>query len=88
MGANIFYLEKTQKAIEKSLVLYLLELIQVMQKMAMIQIMGLLVKKYLLVSSKIKNERTRKKINTRKGNQRASRKRNERENKKRFRRQK
>ena len=36
MGANIFYLEKTQKAIEKSLVLYLLELIQVMQKMAMI----------------------------------------------------
>ena len=51
---DIIFEEKRQKALEKNLVVNLLELIQVMQKMVMIQIMRLVMYKHLLMSSKIK----------------------------------
>ena len=50
----IIFEEKRQKALEKNVVVYLLELIQVMEKMVMIYIMMLVVYKHLLMSSKIK----------------------------------
>ena len=76
---DIIFEEKRQKALEKNLVVNLLELIQVMQKMIMIQIMRLVMYKHLLMSSKIKNKkklekqmikRKRKERETRKGNER------------------
>ena len=52
---NFIFEEKRQKALEKkNLVVNLLELIQVMQKMVMIQIIKLVIQKYLLMSLKIK----------------------------------
>ena len=51
---EIIFEEKRQKALEKNLVVNSLELIQVMQKMVMIQIMRLVMYKHLLMSSKIK----------------------------------
>ena len=52
--------KKRQKALEKNLVVNLLELIQVIQKVVMISIIRLVIQKHLLMSSKIKNKRTRK----------------------------
>ena len=49
---DIIFEEKRQKALEKNLVVNLLELIQVMQKM--IYIMRLVMYKHFLMSSKIK----------------------------------
>ena len=46
--------DKRQKALEKNLVINLLELVQLMQKMVMIQIMRLVMYKHLLMSSKTK----------------------------------
>ena len=51
---DLSFEEKRQKALEKILVVNLVELIQVMQKMVMIQIMRLVMYKHLLMSSKIK----------------------------------
>ena len=51
---DLIFEEKRQEALEKNLVVNLLELIQVMQKMVMIQIMRLVMYKHLLMSSKIK----------------------------------
>ena len=49
---DIIFEEKRQKALEKNLIVNLLELIQVMQKM--IYIMRLVMYKHFLMSSKIK----------------------------------
>ena len=57
---DIIFEEKKQKALKKNLVVNLLELIQVMQKMVMIQIMRLVMYKNLLMSSKKKNQKKRK----------------------------
>ena len=51
----LFLKKKDKKHQKKNLVVNLLELIQVMQKMVMIQIMRLVIQKHLLMSSKIKN---------------------------------
>ena len=51
---DIIFEEKRQKSLEKNLVVNVLELIQVMQKIVMIQIMRLVMYKHLLMSSKIK----------------------------------
>ena len=50
----LFLRKKDKKHQKKNLVVNLLELIQVMQKMVMIQIMRLVMHKHLLMSSKIK----------------------------------
>ena len=79
---DIIFEEKRQKSLEKDLVVNVLELIQVMQKIVMIQIMRLVMYKHLLMSSKIKKlKKTRKTINKRKGNERETRKGNERNKK-------
>ena len=57
----LFLKKKGKKHQKKNFVVNLLELIQVMQKMVMIQIMRLVIQKHLLMSSKIKNKRTTKK---------------------------
>ena len=76
---TLFLRKKDKKHQKKNLVVNLLELIQVMQKMVMIQIMRLVMYKHLLMSSKIKNKkklekqmikRKRKERETRKGNER------------------
>ena len=55
MKKDILFLNKKDKKHEKkNVVVNLLELIQVMQKMVMIQIMRLVIQKPLLMSSKIK----------------------------------
>ena len=54
MKKDIIFEEKRQKVLEKKLVVNLSELIQVMQKMVMIQIMRLVMYKHLLMSSKTK----------------------------------
>ena len=51
---TLFLKKKDKKHQKKNLVVNLLELIQVMQKMVMIQIMRLVMYKHLLMSSKIK----------------------------------
>ena len=52
---NILFLrKKDKKQQKKNFVVNLLELIQIMQKMAMIQIMRLVIQKHLLMSSKVK----------------------------------
>ena len=51
---TLFLKKKDKKHQEKNLVVNLLELIQVMQKMVMIQIIRLVMYKHLLMSSKIK----------------------------------
>ena len=51
---TLFLRKKDKKHQKKNLVVNLLELIQVMQKMVMIQIMRLVMYKHLLMSSKIK----------------------------------
>ena len=51
---TLYLRKKDKKHQKKNLVVNLLELIQVMQKMVMIQIMRLVMYKYLLMSSKIK----------------------------------
>ena len=51
---DLIFEEKDKKHQKKNLVVNLLELMQVMQKMVMIQIMKLMVQKHLLMISKIK----------------------------------
>ena len=51
---DLIFEEKRQKALEKNLLVNLLELIQVMQKMVMVSIMRLEMYKHLLMSSIIK----------------------------------
>ena len=51
---TLFLRKKDKKHQKKNFVIHLLELIQVMQKRVMIQIMRLVMYKYLLMSSKIK----------------------------------
>ena len=65
IGRDLIFEEKRQEAQKKNLVVKLLELIQVMQKTVMIQIMRLVTQKHLWMSSKIKeykirNKRTRR----------------------------
>ena len=50
---DLIFEEKDKKHQKKNLVVNLLELMQVMQKMVMIQIMKLMVQKHLLMISKI-----------------------------------
>ena len=60
-GENLFLKKKKTRGIrKKNLVVSLLELIQVMQKRVMIQIMKLVKYKYLSVNLKKKNKRKRK----------------------------
>ena len=54
--------KKDKKHQKKNLVINLLELIQVMQKMVMIQIIRLVIQKDLLMSSKINKKKNKKKI--------------------------
>ena len=54
MKKILFLRKKDKKHYKKNLFVNLLELIQVMQKMVMIQIMRLVMYKHLLMSSKIK----------------------------------
>ena len=77
----LFLKKKDQKHQKTNLVVNLLELIQVTQKMVMIQNMRLVMYKHLLMSSKTKNKKNRKTINKEKGNERESRKGNERNEK-------
>ena len=51
---KLFLMKKDKKRQEKNLVVNLLELIHVMQKMVMVQIVRLVMYKHLLMSSKIK----------------------------------
>ena len=53
---TLFLRKKDKKHQKKNLVVNLLELIQVMQKMVMIQIMRLVIQKHLLMSLKIKKK--------------------------------
>ena len=57
---DIILEEKRQKALEKILLVNLLELIQVMQKVVIIQIIRLVMYKHLLMSSKRKKEKNQK----------------------------
>ena len=54
---KLFLMKKDKKHYEKNLVVNLLELIHVMQKMVMVQIMRLVMYKHLLMSSKIKKKK-------------------------------
>ena len=57
---TLFLKKKDKKHQKKNLVKNLLELIQVMQKMTIIQIMKFVMYKYLLVSLKIKRQKNQK----------------------------
>ena len=59
---DIFLKKKDKKHQNKKLVVNLLELIQVMQKIVMIQIKRLVMYKHLLISSTLKSRKTRKKL--------------------------
>ena len=69
----LFLKKKDKKHQKKNLVVNLLELIQVIQKMVIIQIVRLGIQKHLLMSSKIKKIKEIKKILRRKKNQRETR---------------
>ena len=58
---TLFLKKNSKQHQKKNLIVNLLELIQVMQKMVMIQIMRLVMQKHLFMCSKIKNKRTRRK---------------------------
>ena len=74
---KLFLKKKDKKHQKKNLVVNLLELIKVMQKMVMIQIIRLVMYNHLSMSSKIKYKKIRKTISKRKRNEREIRKRNE-----------
>ena len=58
----LFLKKKGKKHQKKNFVVNLLELIQVMQKIVMIQIKRLVMYKHLLISSTLKSRKTRKKL--------------------------
>ena len=74
----LFLKKKDKKHQKKNLVVNLLELIQVMQKMVMIQIMSLVIQKHLLMSSKIKKIKELEKKLIEEKKETETRKRNER----------
>ena len=59
-GRKLIFEKKRQEALKKNLVVNLLELIQVMQKRVMIQIIKLIEYKNLSINLKKKNKRKRK----------------------------